>query len=62
MSIQIIFFIGVIVFGIFVTGVLLIPAESKPKSNDKIETDILDYDGGGNYGRVPNKKPKNRAG
>ena len=62
MSIQIIFFIGVTVFGIFVTGVLLIPGESKPKSNEKIETDTLDYDGGGNYGRIPNKKPKNRAG
>ena len=28
---------------------------------DKIETDITDYDGGGNYGRIPDKKPKNRA-
>ena len=28
---------------------------------DKIETDVTDYDGGGNYGRIPNKKPKNRA-
>ena len=62
MSIQIIFFSGVTVFGIFVIGVLLIPGESKIKSNEKVETDTLDYDGGGNYGRIPNKKPKNRAG
>ena len=39
MSIQIIFFIGVTVFGIFVIGVLLIPGESKIKSNEKVETD-----------------------
>ncbi|MAZ50282.1 MAG: hypothetical protein CMC72_00900 [Flavobacteriaceae bacterium] len=62
MSIQIIFFIGVAVFGVFITGVLLIPSESKKKKKDKIETDTLDYDGAGNYGRIPNKKSKNRAG
>tara|TARA_Y100001935_G_C17193386_1_gene451259 strand:- start:206 stop:394 length:189 start_codon:yes stop_codon:yes gene_type:complete len=62
MSIQIIFFIGVAVFGVFITGVLLIPSESRKKKKDKIETDTLDYDGAGNYGRIPNKKSKNRAG
>tara|TARA_B100000963_G_scaffold240511_1_gene210430 strand:- start:292 stop:480 length:189 start_codon:yes stop_codon:yes gene_type:complete len=62
MSIQIIFFIGVIVFGVFLIGVLLIPGESRKKPKNKIETDTLDYDGAGNYGRVPNKKSKNRAG
>ena len=62
MSIQIIFFIGVAVFGVFITGVLLIPGESKKKKKDEIETDTLDYDGSGNYGRIPNKKSKNRAG
>ena len=58
MSIQLIFFIGVAVFGVFFTGVLLIPGESKKDSNDKIETDTLDYDGAGNFGRIPNKKYK----
>tara|TARA_B100000768_G_scaffold180777_1_gene201646 strand:- start:51 stop:230 length:180 start_codon:yes stop_codon:yes gene_type:complete len=58
MSIQIIFFIGVAVFGVFFTGVLLIPGETKNKNNDKIETDTLDYDGAGNFGRIPNKDSK----
>ncbi|MAV05264.1 hypothetical protein OAJ91_03795 [Flavobacteriaceae bacterium] len=58
MSIQIIFFIGVVVFGVFFTGVLLIPNESKKASNDEIETDTMDYDGAGNFGRIPNKDSK----
>ena len=58
MSIQIIFFIGVLVFTIFIIGVLLIPRESKTNSEEKIETDVMDYDGIGNYGRIPDKDPK----
>ncbi|MDB9976336.1 hypothetical protein OAD59_00645 [Flavobacteriaceae bacterium] len=58
MSIQIIFFIGVLVFTIFIIGVLLIPRESKTRSEEKIETDVMDYDGIGNYGRIPDKDPK----
>ena len=58
MSIQIIFFIGVLVFTIFIIGVLLIPRESKISSEEKIETDVMDYDGIGNYGRIPDKSPK----
>ena len=42
MSVQIIFFIGVIVFGVFLIGLLLIPGESNKKSKQKIETDTLD--------------------
>ena len=58
MSIQIIFFIGVAVFGVFFTGVLLIPGESKKENKNKIETDTLDYDGAGNFSRIPNKDTK----
>tara|TARA_Y100000385_G_scaffold167201_1_gene173255 strand:+ start:2500 stop:2676 length:177 start_codon:yes stop_codon:yes gene_type:complete len=58
MSIQIIFFIGVLVFTIFIIGILLIPRESKINKEDKIETDIMDYDGIGNYGRIPEKDLK----
>tara|TARA_B110000438_G_scaffold283694_1_gene311989 strand:- start:53 stop:232 length:180 start_codon:yes stop_codon:yes gene_type:complete len=58
MSIQLIFFIGVGVFGVFFTGVLLIPGESKKDAEDKIETDTLDYDGAGNFGRVPGTPQK----
>lgn len=45
MSIQIIFFIGVVVFGVFFIGVMLIPGESKNTNKHKIETDTMDYDG-----------------
>ena len=55
MSIQIIFFIGVLVFTIFIIGVLLIPRESNTNAEEKIETDVMDYDGIGNYGRIPDK-------
>ncbi|MBT3562248.1 hypothetical protein N8867_02380 [Flavobacteriaceae bacterium] len=58
MSIQIIFFIGVLVFTIFIIGVLLIPRESNINNEEKIETDVMDYDGIGNYGRIPDKDPK----
>jgi len=60
MSIQIIFFIGVIVFGVFFIGVMLIPGESKNTNKHKIETDTMDYDGTGNFGRVPNKNSKKK--
>ncbi|MDB2568600.1 hypothetical protein N9X69_04930 [Flavobacteriaceae bacterium] len=58
MSIQIIFFIGVLVFTIFIIGVLLIPRESNTNAEEKIETDVMDYDGIGNYGRIPDKDTK----
>lgn len=58
MSIELIFFIGVLVFTIFIIGVLLIPRETNQKSIENIETDIMDYDGIGNYGRIPDKNPK----
>ena len=58
MSVQIIFFIGVLVFTIFIIGVLLIPRESNINNEEKIETDVMDYDGIGNYGRIPDKDPK----
>jgi len=58
MSIQIIFFIGVLVFTIFIIGILLIPRESKINTEDKIESDVMDYDGIGNYGRIPDKDLK----
>ena len=49
------FFIGVLVFTLFIIGVLLIPGERKEIIEDKNETDVMDYDGIGNYGRIPNK-------
>jgi len=38
--------------------VLLIPRESNINNEEKIETDVMDYDGIGNYGRIPDKDPK----
>ena len=58
MSIELIFFVGVLVFTIFIIGVLLIPKENNQKSVEKIETDVMDYDGIGNYGRIHDKNPK----
>jgi len=58
MSIELIFFVGVLVFTIFIIGVLLIPKENNQKSIEKTETDVMDYDGIGNYGRIPDKNPK----
>ena len=58
MSIELILFVGVLVFTIFIIGVLLIPKENNQKSIEKIETDVMNYDGIGNYGRIPNKNPK----
>jgi len=58
MSVEIIFFIGVLVFTIFIIGALLIPGEIKEDVKDRTKTDLMDYDGIGNYGRIPNKNSK----
>ena len=46
---------------LFLIGVLFNSKETKRDNPNRFETDTLDYDGSGNYGRIPNKKPKNRA-
>jgi hypothetical protein len=61
MSVSIIFAIGLIVFFLFLLGIFFNNKESKENRRTKIETDTVDYDGSGNFGRIPNKKPKNRA-
>ncbi|MBT4825933.1 MAG: hypothetical protein L7U59_01800 [Flavobacteriaceae bacterium] len=61
MSVSIIFAIGLIVFFLFLLGIFFNNKESKANRRTKIETDTVDYDGSGNFGRIPNKKPKNRA-
>ena len=58
MSTQIIFFIGFFVFGIFIIGILLIPRESNVEKKEKIEADNRDYDGAGNFGRIPSREKK----
>jgi hypothetical protein len=61
MSVSIIFAIGLIVFFLFLLGIFFNNKESKANRRTKIETDTVDYDGSGNFGRIPNKEPKNRA-
>ena len=61
MSISIIFAAGLIVFFLFLLGVFFNNKEVEANKRSKIETDTIDYDGSGNFGRFPNKKPKNRA-
>jgi hypothetical protein len=39
---------------------MLIPGESKNTNKHKIETDTMDYDGAGNFGRIPNKNSKKK--
>ena len=46
---------------LFFIGIFYSNEEKNDDKLGKIETDITDYDGSGNYGRVPDKKPKNRA-
>jgi len=61
MSISFIFAAGLIVFFLFLLGVFFNNKEVEANKRSKIETDTIDYDGSGNFGRIPNKKPKNRA-
>ena len=61
MSISIIFAAGLIVFFLFLLGIFFNNKEVEANKRSKIETDTIDYHGSGNFGRIPNKKPKNRA-
>jgi hypothetical protein len=61
MSVTIIFAVGLIVFILFLLGIFFNNKETQNNGRNKIETDTVDYDGSGNFGRIPNKKPKNRA-
>lgn len=61
MSVTIIFAVGLNVFILFLLGIFFNNKESQNNRRNKIETDTVDYDGSGNFGRIPNKKPKNRA-
>ncbi|MFL2588274.1 MAG: hypothetical protein ACJ0QA_05800 [Flavobacteriaceae bacterium] len=61
MSLPVIFIFGLFVFILFVLGIIFNSKETKKDNSNRVETDTLDYDGSGNFGRIPNKKPKNRA-
>jgi len=61
MSISIIFAVGLVVFFLFLLGIFFNNKEVSHSRRNRIESDTVDYDGSGNFGRIPNKKPKNRA-
>ena len=54
MSITIIFAVGLVVFILFLLGIFFNNKEVKNNTRSKIETDTVDYDGSGNFGRIPN--------
>ena len=61
MSILLIFGFGVFVGLLFIVGIFYSNEEKNEVNIDKIETDITDYDGGGNYGRIPDKKTEKQS-
>lgn len=57
------FFIGlgiVVVYSYFLLSIVTNQYNAKRRNNEN-DFDVFDTDGMGNQGRVPNKKPKNRA-
>ena len=63
MNNRIMFIVGLILFIIYIYFLLfIIRKQNKNKiDNSYLSPDSNDFDGMGNQGRIPNKKPKNRA-
>ena len=63
MTNKIMFFIGlaiVVIYSYFLLSIISSQYKTKQR-NSADDYDLQDLDGVGNQGRVPNKKPKNRA-
>ncbi|RCL71549.1 MAG: hypothetical protein DBW73_04570 [Flavobacteriales bacterium] len=63
MTNKIMFFIGlaiVVIYSYFLLSIITSQYKTKQR-NSADDYDLQDLDGMGNQGRVPNKKPKNRA-
>ena len=60
---QIMFFVGVIIFIVYVYFLLtIVRKQHKIQRKENMNTyDSSDFDGTGDQGRIPNKKPKDRA-
>lgn len=60
---QIMFFVGVIIFIVYVYFLLtIVRKQHKIQGKENMNTyDSSDFDGIGDQGRIPNKKPKDRA-
>ena len=63
MNNRIMFIVGLIIFIVYIYFLLfIIRKQNKNKiDNSYLSPDSNDFDGMGNQGRIPNKKPKNRA-
>ena len=62
MNNQIMFFIGLVIFIVYVYFLLsIIRKQHKIQRKENMNSYDDDFDGIGNQGRIPNKKPKNRA-
>jgi|TARA_Y100000996_G_C22394347_1_gene590479 hypothetical protein len=57
MGIAVIFFIGFLIFGAVISSFIISFGE-RPKRNFTEKVDSVDYDGGGNWGRIPPDKSK----
>tara|TARA_B110000027_G_scaffold13195_1_gene12586 strand:+ start:282 stop:476 length:195 start_codon:yes stop_codon:yes gene_type:complete len=60
---QIMFFVGVIIFIVYIYFLLtIVRKQHKIQRKENMNTyDSSDFDGIGDQGRIPNKKPKDRA-
>ena len=59
MSVAIIFFLGFVVFVAVISSFIIAVSKSGERrriGSDSEQADFVDYDGGGNWGRVPPKK------
>lgn len=56
MSLIVIFIFGVVIFGAVILSFLLGFSENKSKTNKTNQIDPIDYDGSGNWSRIPPKK------
>lgn len=54
------FFVGAVIFAIYVwfTVWIIFNQNKKQREENYPNIDVMDEDGVGNYGRIPNKKPK----
>jgi hypothetical protein len=58
MGVAVIFFIGFLVFGAVISSFIMAFGEKRPERDYKEKADSIDYDGAGNWGRIPPTKEK----
>ena len=54
------FFVGAVIFAVYVwfTLWIIVDQNKKQREENYPDVDVMDMDGMGNYGRIPDKKPK----